>query len=581
MTNGKKSSSALNTVVTYGKSHSRWFWRGAVGACLVVFFRLAIPWPLKWVIEMVFPGGHADSILAYLPSSGHPVAWFAVLYVLLGAGLGFAELIQRVNLMRFASFTANDLRSAAVKGFAALDSTKRASSGDIIARVVGDIGRIKSGIAGILVHGLQNGLLFAVVCIVMLVVSIELGLVFFIAGLIAIIIGLYTSKPVARTSGKTRRKETGYAAALQEWLDYGDQAEGPEDVDADEAQREVRTTKIIAVSSFYVHVVLAISVGVALWIGYQGVNSGSIRPGELFLFIAYALTVHRRMVQVGRQLARTGKVAASVESVSGFLKGREVTETVRFNAESQKAVAITLDNVRLGSYRGKGGGYRLKVESLSIGPGEKVAVLGKTGSGKTSFIEVLAGVEIPEEGSVGFGGMEASGDRAFFMSVSAFLSSDPVLPSSVLWKVLRLQGPNADLSGEEEVLRLTKAWNVINDFPQGLESKVDSVKVTRSEARTLRLASILVGVTPGIWFLDDPVGGFSKQRSARCVEEIIKRAGAKTVVAALSRPVALEKFDRVIFMRNCKVDFDGTPDEWKRRQEADAGVTKEAGGEDE
>lgn len=567
----KKKQRAINTIFTFGGAHRSWLIRGGLGTIGVVFCRLAMPWPLRGVIEVVFPRGHEDGklLVDFLPSWWEPVFWLAGIYLLLAFILGISEFIQRVNIMRFAAQTVHDMRAAAVKGAKSLSSFERASSGDLISRIIGDSARIKAGLSGIVVHGLQNGLLFVAVCAVMLYISLHLGLIFLLAGVIALWIGLSTSTPVAKTASKQRRKEGDYAAALQEGLEHGGQDLLMKEINWSSARKEVRTTKIIALSSLYVHVVLAAAVGVALWFGTYGVRAGFIAPGDLFIFIAYALTVHRRMVQVGRQAARTGKVLACANRLSVFIKKADLHHASTSSTTSGVSLesGLRFERVKLSSSLGRGAKARLRRMDLVIQPRSHVAVLGNIGAGKSSLLRLLAGVEFPDKGKIFWDDEDVTIGDTDLSSRVAYLSHDPVFPPTKVWKILGLSGPDALTPEQQEILQRIEAWKLIQGFPKGLRTRVGSISISRNEARILRLSGIILGDTSSVWVLDNPVRGFSRKKARRCLEEILTRASDRTVVIAMSEPIHLDGFDRVLFLQRGKILFEGTPadlKEWKR-----------------
>lgn len=564
MWNEKKKQRAINAIITFGGPHRSWLLKGGLATAGVVIFRLAMPWPLRGVVEAVFPRGGGGLLADNLPAWGEPVLWMALIYLLLAVGLGISEMIQRVDIMRFASLTTQDMRSAAARGVLGMPAHERASSGEVITRIVGDSARLKAGLSGIMVHGLQNGFLFLAVCGILMYISAQLGLIFLAAGLAAVYIGVRASKPVARTASKQRRKEGDYASILQEGLDYGGLE--LEEINASSTRKEVRTTKIIARSSLYVHAVLAAAVGLGLWYGASGVKDGSISPGELFLFIAYALTVHRRMVQVGRQVARTGKVMASADRIAAFIQAEEAGPVEALLASVPLRSGLRLEEVKLDSDRGREGRARLRRTDILIRPDTRVAVLGGFGAGKSSLLRVLSGVEPPDKGRIFWDGTELTDEEEALSSRAAYLPQDPVFPSSHLWRLMGLTGPGALASGQEETLERIGVLKLLRSFPAGLEDKAASTGVSRTEARLLRLAGILIGDTPDLWVLDNPVQGLKRSKAGECIEEILRLASKKTAVIALTEPIGLERFDRVIVMKNGKIDFDGTPSEWEERK---------------
>ncbi|MFQ5479880.1 MAG: ABC transporter transmembrane domain-containing protein [Thermodesulfobacteriota bacterium] len=580
MWTSKKKNRAFNTLFTYGGHHSTWLYRGTAATIGVVFFRLLMPWPLRGVIEVVFPqGSHKGWLLmSYFPEWGNPVVMLGGIYVLLALGLGLAEMSQRVNLKRFASQTAHDMRAAAVEGARIMPLHKRTATGDIVSRIIGDSARIKAGLSGVMVHGLQNGMLFLAACAVMAYVSFWFALIFLLSGLIALYIGVYTSAPVADTASKLRRKEGNYAAAIADGLDAGVMNLNMDDINWSSARKTVRITAMIARSSVYVHVILAASVALALWIGAMGVKSGSLAPGDLFIFIAYAMTVHRRMVQVGRQIARSGKVLACADRIgvySDYMRG--AAEEIGA-AGDKGAVPLTsglrLERAGLDAGQGREGRPRLRRLDLLLEPRTRVAVVGPEGCGKSSLLKILSGVEVPDRGRVYWDGEKIFKKEGGLASRVAYMPQDPILPPVRVWKHLGLQAEEKLSAEDEKILENIGVSKIIETFTKGLEQKIASNAMTRNEARLLRLAGILLRDTSSVWLLDNPLADLGGKKARLCIDEILARSGERLLVIALPGSRHVKYFDRVISMRKGRVHFDGTPAEFEQWKLSEAEVDK-------
>jgi ATP-binding cassette, subfamily B, bacterial len=558
-----KSRRSLGLIRPFGRVHLKWLVRGTVATVGLVLLRLALPWPLKGVIELLIPkarhGGASHS--SFLPSWGDPVLWFVGLYVLLILGAGILELIQRVCMAKFSTHTVHDLRAAAVRGAARLGAGGGGDPGDLIARIIGDAARIKESVKGILIHASQNGLFYLGVCAVFVFISPQLSLFFLAGGLIAVWVGYRTSSRVASVFKKQRKKEGAFASAIHEGLEH-DNLEELDALNQSSANKDVRVTKLITFSSLIVHVSFAATTGLAVWVGTREVAAGMLSAGELFLFITYALTVHHRIVQVGRQLARAGKVVACADRI-GSLVDQAAPSTgdsaIRPLSSQVKLEAVGLDAARTGE--------RARVEALdlSLKAGQKVAVLGVSGSGKSSLLRLLAGTETADRGKVLWDEEDVTAAPEKLISRVGYLAQEPVFPPKRLWMLLGLPGPESPAPEAVETLKKTGAWKIVGRMPKGLREKVGSATLSRNEARALRLGALLTG-TAAVWVIDSPFEGLGKRRARRSLEELLSRLGSRTLVLSLARPVALDSFDRVIVLREGRIFFDGGPREWKERR---------------
>ncbi len=135
-----------------------------------------------------------------------------------------------------------------------------------------------------------------------------------------------------------------------------------------------------------------------------------------------------------------------------------------------------------------------------------------------------------------------------------------------MWKILGL-ADRGELSAEDKrMLRKLGAWDVIRSLPGKLDAKLGSFELTQAEARALALGRILIARDASAWILDSPLDGISRKRALRRLDEIWARAGDRTVLISMARPISLDRFDDVVAMRNGQIAYDGPPSGWKQRK---------------
>jgi len=542
----KKTGRALGLLRPFARPWLRWLARGTLATVALVLLRLALHWPLKGVVDVVLPGGTRPS---WLPS-GDPILWLVSAYVVLVLGIGFAEMVQRISMAKFAAHTVHDLRAAAVRG--AARSRRPEPPGELVARIIGDTARVKESLKGILIHVSQNGLLYLGVSLVFAFISPQLSLFLLVGGLAAAGIGFGTSTRVATVFRKHRKKEGAYATAIHEGLVWD--ARELDRLNRTSADQDVRVTRMITLSSLLVHGAFGATTGLGVWLGARQLQAGLLSPGDLVLFITYALMVHQRVIQVGRQLARGGKVLACVDRI-GSLMG-EAGPPPAVPASRPLGSALRLEGVTL---RPK----RLRDLDLTIRAGSRVAVLGPPGSGKSSLLRLLAGVERVDRGKLTWDDEDLTALPEALLERVGFLAQDPVFPPRRLGRLLGLPGPEAPAAGALQTLERIGVGKVIRR--RGLEETVGSATLSRSEARLVRLGAVLLGPAP-VWVLDAPFDGLGVRRSRCCLDEVLARLGRRTLVLSLARPALLERFDRVIALRKGRICFDAGPQEWKGRR---------------
>jgi ABC-type transport system involved in cytochrome bd biosynthesis fused ATPase/permease subunit len=455
-------------------------------------------------------------------------------------------------MAKYATHTVHDMRAAAVHCATRRGLRGGDALGDLIARVIGDTARIKANLKGFLVHITQNGILYLGVTSILLWVAPPLGLCFLAGALLTGWISVRTAAVVAGTARKQRRKEGAYAVAVHQAMEHGALHPTGDAINRSSAKKDVNMTKIVSRSSLLVHGTLAATVGLGLVIGIQDVKAGTLPPEDLFLFIAYVLTVHRHLVQVGRQMALSGKVLACVNRVGELLE--EGAESPLVRTAAPLVSGLRLDGVRLESARG--GGPRIRDLSLTIAPGSRTAVLGGPGDGKSSLLRILAGAESPDAGTIAWDDQPAP--DAVLISRVGHLPQIPVFSRIRVWQLLGLPGPGDPAPEQMDLLEKIGAWKIIRRLPDGLNDKVGSPDLSPNEARALVLGAVLLGDAP-VWVLDAPLDGIGRIRAQRRLDAILARAQGRTLVVGGIHTPDWERFDRVLSLRKGQCEFDGTP----------------------
>ena len=295
------------------RRHRRWLATGTIGTLFVVACRLAYPWPLRGVLEVAFKHRHSG-VADLVPGNGDPVPWLGAAFLAIVLVQGLAELVQRVSFARFSIGLTRDVRAEALAGIARGPAPDSDEAGDLIARLIGDTSRFKSGLKGVLIRLTQSGTFFLGVAVALLLMDALLGLVFLAGGALILTISGLGAARTNRVAKRLRKKEGKLAGRMHASL-AGDVEQMGE---LDEAERraghaEAKTTRMEGVTIVAVHAVLGLTVVSILALGGGAVRSGRMQAADLFTVLFYLLQVHNPTVRLGRQAMRVGRVLASAE----------------------------------------------------------------------------------------------------------------------------------------------------------------------------------------------------------------------------------------------------------------------------
>ncbi len=201
----------------------------------------------------------------------------------------------------------------------------------------------------------------------------------------------------------------------------------------------------------------------------------------------------------------------------------------------------------------------LKGLSLQIAPGERIAVLGRIGSGKSTVLRLLAGLYLPSEGQVEADGIDLRQiDPADYRARVGFVAQDPRLFNGTLRDNVLLDRPSADPARLGDVARLTGLDRLVSQHPQGWELPVgeSGALLSGGQRQLVALARCLV-TKPQVLLMDEPTSSMDAQSEVAFLRQLKEACGDCTLVMVTHRPAVLELVSRVVVVDAGRVVMDG------------------------
>ncbi|MBN8504593.1 MAG: type I secretion system permease/ATPase [Burkholderiales bacterium] len=206
----------------------------------------------------------------------------------------------------------------------------------------------------------------------------------------------------------------------------------------------------------------------------------------------------------------------------------------------------------------------LRAVSLVVEPGERVAVLGRIGSGKSTILRLLAGLYQPIEGAVEVDGIDLRQvDPAEFRARVGFVSQEPRLFAGTLRDNVAMGRPDVDASHLAEVARLTGLDRLVSAHPQGWDLGVGEMGglLSGGQRQLVALARALVH-RPQILLMDEPTSSMDAQSELaflRQLKDAISK-GDGSLVVVTHRPAVLELVQRIVVVDGGRIVMDGPRD---------------------
>ena len=443
---------------------------------------------------------------------------------------------------------------------------ERRGTGELLTRIIWDTGRVRRGVAGVLLRMYQNGLLFVATVAVLVWISPLLSLIILGCGLVAFLMMFLRTGLIHRAAKNVRKREGRLASVVEENL------RGAKDVQTysgwndprfeDQNERSIRgEQKLVRLEAsllLRVELVMAVAVCAILWGGTRAIAAGQLTTGDLILFVHYALALYRPFNQFARQAAQTGKAAACAERLMKLMDRKPAVED---GPEAAPAFAgkITFEGVadRAGQRARGGREWLLEGVDLNVEAGERVAVMGSNGAGKSTLFRMILRLKDPERGRILVDGRDIRGFTLDSLrSQFSVVHQDAVLLGLSIRDNIRMGAPKAS---DEEVMKAVDAAGVgtfVRALPKGVDTIVRGARIFSSgERQRLTLARAILA--PGkVWLLDEPTAALD--RPGELEERLLDLTRDRTTLWITHDSRTALKMDRVLVLVQGKVRFFGT-----------------------
>ncbi len=205
--------------------------------------------------------------------------------------------------------------------------------------------------------------------------------------------------------------------------------------------------------------------------------------------------------------------------------------------------------------------------SLAIGAGEKVAVLGRIGSGKTTILRMIAGLVQPTSGMVQVDRTDVShfhpDDLRKHVSV---VMQQPLIFSGTLRQNITLGNPDATDEEIMHVARLTGVDGLASMLPDGFDTMLTErgMQLSGGQRQAICIARALVNPSK-ILLLDEPTSAMDSNTEMAVMKNIMIAAKDKTVILVTHRGILVDLVERVVVMDSGKIIADGPREEIKQK----------------
>lgn len=323
----------------------------------------------------------------------------------------------------------------------------------------------------------------------------------------------------------------------------------------------MKAIRIVILSSPAMMLSLYASFILISWIGAQLIVGGSFTTGELTSMFAYVMTILMSLMMFMMIFVMLSISMASVERINEVL-GTESTIVSPENGLTEVADgSITFDHVDF-AYTDENGdkAHVLSDINLSIRSGEVIGILGGTGSGKSSLVQLIPRLYDVESGSVKVAGQDVRKyDLDHLRKQVAMVLQTNVLFSGTIKENMRWG--NKDATDEEimEACKIAQADEFIQNFKDGYDTMIErgGANVSGGQRQRLCIARALL-MNPKILILDDSTSAVDTKTDSLIRQGLATSLKDTTKIIIGQRISSIQDADRIVVMNDGKIDAIGT-----------------------
>lgn len=563
-------------------------WRFSFGLLFVGlsnYFRVLQPQAIRQALDLII-----ENLATYDLYTGFEVQtdlrahigwlllYFGGLIILFSLLMGLFMYFMRQTLIVMSHLITRDLRSQMYAQYQALSLAfyKRNKTGDLMSRITEDLGKVRMYLGPGIMYAVNLLIMFGMVIYAMLAVSPTLTFYSLLPLPILSVSIYFVNRVIHYRSTQIQQQLSRLSSIAQETYSgvrvvksYAKEEAMSEAFAKDAREYKRRSISLSQVDAIFRPLMLMLigaSTIVTVYVGGLLVMSGDISEGNIAEFVIYINMLTWPVASIGWVASLTQQAAAAQKRINEFLLETPaivspIKELVPRNYQirgdiSFKNVGFTYPDTGIRALDGV---------SFDIKAGEKVAIVGRTGSGKTSIADLLLRLYDCTEGVVQIDGHNIGDFQlSTIRNQTGYVPQDVFLFSDTIANNINFNAKMQEFTPEriEQYAEYAAIRAEITELPQGFGTVVGERGVTLSGGQKQRvsIARALLN-SPNMIILDDCLSAVDVQTEAKIANALNEVCAGKTTIIITHRLYSALQFDKIIVLEQGKISHIGTHEE--------------------
>ena len=549
------------------------YWYIAIGSpiCMIleVLVDLALPTIMANIVNDSLYAASLEEGLSVVVSNGT----LMILLVLLGGltGLGAAGFASAASQ----SF-GNDLRRDAFSHVMSLspEQTDKFTVGSLVTRLTNDVTMMQSFVAAALRIFFRSPIMFVGGIVMSVMINPKFGFIVLISLPVQLVLVWLVMRKVRPMFDEVQSRLDHVNAVVQEnvtgarvvkaYVREDHEITRFRGANDDLYNRVIRVQYIMAVLAPIMMIVMNLSVIAVILLGGYEVQGGVIEVGDVTAVILYITQILHSVMMFAGMFQFISRAQASAKRINEVMDAEPVIcgGTYEGTGTEKKKGHVVYKNVAF-RYPGTHGLPVLHHIDLDIKPGENIAILGTTGSGKTSFVQMIPRYYDPTEGEILLDGVPVKDYTLDALRGKiAYVLQKSELFSGTIAENLRWGNENATDEELREAASIAQAEEFISKFAAGYDTMISEKGASLSGGQKQRLAIARALLKkPDVLIFDDSMSALDVATGAKLQQALRRKLSSLTVITIAQRVASVMNADRIIVLDGGTIAACGTHDE--------------------